>query len=163
MYRSGKSNGKADALTRIPNLVPADRQDKRQKHQYRALLSPECFQKYSAKPDSISQARFSAGLRNQQPIDSRELNSKLTNARFSGDRESERGGSSSDITSDKQINALTDQDLPLYARVTLVNKEDNDYEHIHNALEKDPSRIFETINLHHCSSHNNALFYKDRL
>ena len=24
MYRSGKSNGKADALTRMPNLVPAD-------------------------------------------------------------------------------------------------------------------------------------------
>ena len=163
MYRSGKSNGKADALTRMPNSVPADRQDERQKHQYRALLSPECFQKYGAKPDSISQARFSAGLRNRQPIDSRELNSKLTNARFSGDRESERGGSSSDITSDEQINALTDQDLPLYARVALANKEDDDCERIRDALEKDPSRIFETINLRHCSSHDNALFYKDRL
>ncbi len=32
MYRSGKSNGKADALTRLPGSVPADDNDERQKH-----------------------------------------------------------------------------------------------------------------------------------
>ena len=82
---------------------------------------------------------------------------------FSRDRESERGGSSSDIILDKQINALIDQDLPLYIRVILVNKEDNNCEYIYNTLKKDPSRIFETINLYYYSSYNNVLFYKDHL
>ena len=135
MYRSGRSNSKADALTRIPNSVPADNQDEHRKYQHRALLSPECFEKYS----------------------------ESTNTRFSRDREVKGGGSGSGITSDEQINALTDQDLPLYARVTLVNKEDDDCGRIRNTLEKDPSRTFETINLNHYSSYNNALFYKDRL
>ncbi len=48
MYRSGKWNGKADALTRLPGSVPADDYDKRRKHQKKALLSPECFQGYQS-------------------------------------------------------------------------------------------------------------------
>ena len=87
----------------------------------------------------------------------------MTNARFSRDRESKRGGSSSDSILDKQINALMDQDLPLYTRVTLVNKEDNNCKRICDTLKKDPSRIFETINLRYCSSYNSILFYKDCL
>ena len=163
MYRSGKSNSKADALTRMPNSVPADEQDERRKHQNHALLPPECFQKYSAKPDSISQASFSAGLRNRQPIEARELNPKSASARFSEDREPEEGGSRDDTLSDEQINALADRDLPLYARVALANKEDDDCGRIRDALEENPSRVFKTINLRYCSTHDNALFYRDRL
>ncbi len=48
IYRSGKSNGKADALTRLPGSVPADDNDERWKHQKRALLSPKCFQGYQS-------------------------------------------------------------------------------------------------------------------
>ncbi len=48
IYRSGKSNRKADALTRLPRSVPADDNDERRKHQKRALLSPEYFQGYQS-------------------------------------------------------------------------------------------------------------------
>ena len=47
--------------------------------------------------------------------------------------------------------------------MALANKEDDDCGRIRDALARDPSQIFETINLRHCSSYNNALFYKDRL
>ena len=79
MYRTGKSNGKADALTRLPNSVPTDKDDLRLKHQHRALLSPKYFQGY--------------------------------NPTFLADQE----------PSEEQINALIDEDLPLYARITLAN------------------------------------------
>lgn len=127
MYRSGKSNGKADALTRMPNSVPTDSQDERRKHQHRAVLSPECFQKYDTG--------------------------------FSADRESEEG----DNITDEQINALTDEDLPLYARITLANQDDEDCGRIREAMEKDPTQMFEGINLRHCSQRHHTLFYKGRL
>lgn len=127
MYRTGKSNGKADALTRMPNSVPTDKEDERLKHQHRALLSPECFQSY--------------------------------NPTFSVDRDVEEGGEATE----EFINALTDEDLPLYARITLANQDDKDCGRVREALEKDPTQIFEGINLRYCSQRHHTLFYKDRL
>ena len=127
MYRTGKSNGKADALTRMPNSIPTDKEDERLKHQHRALLSPECFQGY-----------------NQAP---------------SADREAEGGGEATD----EQINAMTDEELPLYARITLANQDDEECCRVRDAMEKDSTQIFEGINLRHCSQRHHTLFYKDRL
>ena len=47
--------------------------------------------------------------------------------------------------------------------IILVNREDDDYRRIYNTLEKNPSRIFETINLRYYSSYYNILFYRDYL
>ena len=43
MYRTGKSNRKVDALTRMPNSILTNKEDECLKYQHRALLSPECF------------------------------------------------------------------------------------------------------------------------
>lgn len=121
-YRDGKSNRKADALTRLPNSIPTDSQDERRKQQHRALLSPGHFEKYDA-----ANASQNAG----------EL--------------------------EEHINALTDDDIPLYARVALANQEDEDCERIREALESNPAQIFEGTNLRHCSDSYHTLFYKSRL
>ena len=127
MYRTGKSNRKADTLTRMPNSILTNKEDERLKHQHRALLSPECFQGY-----------------NQAP---------------SADQETEGGGEATD----EQINAMTDEELLLYARITLANQDDEECCRVRDAMEKDLTQIFEGINLRHCSQRHYTLFYKDRL
>ena len=120
--RTGKSNGRADALTRIPNSIPTDKQDVHVKHQDRALLSPECFQGYT----------------------------------HAEDREAEGGGRAAY----EQINALTDEDLPLYVRITLDNPDDEDCGRVRDALEKYPTQIFKGVNVRHCSQRHQILFIK---
>ena len=77
----------------------------------------------------------------------------------SADREAEGGGEATD----KQINAMTDEELPLYARITLANQDDEECCRVRDAMEKDSTQIFEGINLRHCSQRHHTLFYKDRL
>ena len=38
---------------------------------------------------------------------------------------------------DKQINAITDEELPLYTRITLANQDDKECYRVQDALEKD--------------------------
>lgn len=78
MYRSGKTNGKADVSTRIPNSVFTDRNNERLKPQNRALLLPGHFESYSANLNLISRTHATSGMRNQEPIISQELNLNLT-------------------------------------------------------------------------------------
>ena len=69
------------------------------------------------------------------------------NPTFSADREAEEGGE----PTEEQINALTDEDLPLYARITLANQDNEDCTRLREAIERNPTQIFEGINLRHCS------------
>lgn len=65
--------------------------------------------------------------------------------------------------SEDPINALTNEDLPLYARVTLANQDNDGFKRICKALSKNLTQIFKLLNLKHCSSHNKALFFKSKL
>ncbi len=67
-----------------------------------------------------------------------------------------------DIT-DEQIRAMIDDHILLYAWVTLANQDDDECGRIRDKLEKDPSQIFEVINLRHCTQRYHTLCYKDRL
>ncbi len=67
-----------------------------------------------------------------------------------------------DITEEK-IRAMTDDHIPLYARITPANQDDDECGRIRDALKKDPSQIFEGINLRHCTKRYHTLCYKDRL
>ncbi len=78
MLRSGKTNGKADILTRMPNLVPFNQNNEGFKYQNRALLLPSHFEDDNIDYDPISYTRTSLVMRNQDLIISRKLNLNLT-------------------------------------------------------------------------------------
>ena len=126
VYRSGKSNSKADALTRMPGSTPADGLDERKAYQRRPLLDAKHFDSFKG-------------------------------------MESEGGGDGHATPLDHSINALTDDDLPLHARITLANKEDEDVARILDAIREDPQQVFEGIQLRRCMNHDNTLFYQNRL
>ena len=56
VYRTGKSNSKADALTRRPGDIPSDDTDERQMHQMQTLLPPERFR------DGLSSSEIAIAL-----------------------------------------------------------------------------------------------------
>ena len=58
---------------------------------------------------------------------------------------------------------MANRDLPLYIKVALVNREDDNCRYIRDTLEENLSRVFEAINLRYYSTYNNALFYRNRL
>ena len=62
MYKSGKTNGKADFLTQMPNLVLNDQNDEGLKYQNCTLLSPRHFEDYIANLDAISRTRTTSGM-----------------------------------------------------------------------------------------------------
>ena len=121
MYRSGKSNGKADALTRLPGSVPADDNYGRPKHQKRALLSPECFQGYQSilqEQDNPKEGVAAIQVGSQSGPMSTAFDIKQeSETKSSAPRGLPLGSPENDIDdegiTDEQIRAMTDDHIPL--------------------------------------------------
>ncbi len=63
----------------------------------------------------------------------------------------------------EQIRTMTDDHIPIYAQVTLINQDDDECGRIRDVLEKDSLQIFEGINLRHYTQRYSTFCYKDHL
>ena len=135
VYRSGKQNEKADALTRMADAKPTSDQDDRVRHQYQTILTPDRLQINSAAspPSSVAATKGSTASAPAEPAPA--------------------------ITAGDDSNSAV---IPIYERVREANRTDEFLDKVREAL-KEKKETVEGIGLKHYSTRDGVVYNASNL